>query len=248
MIQDALCKDDPNDGAIRQGAQTLGSGAVDTGKPQDLPLDDEGKPRSSPVRTCISTRTVKPITEMIRFVQGPDKKPVPDLKASLPGRGVWISATYDAIEKAASGKAFSHGFKGESRPVPDLAAQVYALLHQRALATLSLAHKAGEVTFGMTKVDKAVERGVLALIHASDAGDDGVEKLDRKFHLKEGRDAPVFTIFAGRDLDMAFGRSNVIHAALISGRSAENSLFWLRRAVAYGNKVSVDEQERTANE
>ncbi len=232
MTQDALCDDDLG------GADRL----------QALPLDDDGKPKASPLRTCIATRCAKPVTEMIRFVQGPDKSPVPDLKANLPGRGVWVSATYADIEKAALGRAFSHGFKGESRPAPDLAARVYGLLHQRALATLSLAHKAGEVTFGMMKVDKAIERGVLALVHASDAGHDGVEKLTRKFHFKEGRDAPVFTIFAGEELDMAFGRSNVIHAALISGRSAENSLFWLRRAIAYGNKVSVDEQERTANE
>ena len=43
-------------------------------------------------RTCVVTRTVRPVEEMIRFVVGPEGAVVPDLKRKLPGRGVWVSA------------------------------------------------------------------------------------------------------------------------------------------------------------
>jgi predicted RNA-binding protein YlxR (DUF448 family) len=35
---------------------------------------------------------------MIRFVLGPDRQIVPDLAAKLPGRGMWLSASWDVIE------------------------------------------------------------------------------------------------------------------------------------------------------
>jgi ribosomal protein L7Ae-like RNA K-turn-binding protein len=35
---------------------------------------------------------------MIRFVLGPDRQIVPDLAARLPGRGMWLSASWDVVE------------------------------------------------------------------------------------------------------------------------------------------------------
>jgi uncharacterized protein len=35
---------------------------------------------------------------MVRFVLGPDRQIVPDLAAKLPGRGMWLSASWDVIE------------------------------------------------------------------------------------------------------------------------------------------------------
>ncbi len=35
---------------------------------------------------------------MIRFVVGPDRQIVPDLAARLPGRGIWLSASWDVLE------------------------------------------------------------------------------------------------------------------------------------------------------
>ena len=51
-------------------------------------------------RTCALTRELRPVAEMIRFVVGPAGEAVPDVKRKLPGRGIWISATRDAIEDA----------------------------------------------------------------------------------------------------------------------------------------------------
>ena len=49
-------------------------------------------------RICAATGTVKPVAEMIRFVVGPDGAVVPDLKRRLPGRGVWVTATREALD------------------------------------------------------------------------------------------------------------------------------------------------------
>ncbi len=54
-------------------------------------------------RLCVATRTVKQVEEMIRFVIGPDDVVVPDLKCRLPGRGVWVTATRDALAGAVNG-------------------------------------------------------------------------------------------------------------------------------------------------
>jgi predicted RNA-binding protein YlxR (DUF448 family) len=43
-------------------------------------------------RTCIVTRRREPPEAMIRFVRGPDGVLAPDIRARLPGRGVWVGA------------------------------------------------------------------------------------------------------------------------------------------------------------
>ena len=60
-----------------------------------IPMLDRGAPRPAPSGCASSRATVKPIDEMIRFVVGPDRAVVPDLKRKLPGRGVWVTARRD---------------------------------------------------------------------------------------------------------------------------------------------------------
>ena len=63
---------------------------------------------------CAVTREVRPIADLIRFVVGPGGEAVPDLKRKLPGRGVWVTATHDALAEAVKRKTFGAGFKRES--------------------------------------------------------------------------------------------------------------------------------------
>lgn len=60
----------------------------------DVPADE---PETGPLRRCVVTRAVLPKDRMIRFVVGPDRLVVPDLAARLPGRGMWLSATWDVL-------------------------------------------------------------------------------------------------------------------------------------------------------
>ncbi len=53
---------------------------------------------------------------MIRFVVGPDRQIVPDLAGRLPGRGLWLSASGDVIEFAATQKDGQQKDKRGDRP------------------------------------------------------------------------------------------------------------------------------------
>src|SRR5450631_3746327 len=66
-------------------------------------------------RHCALSRTLKPVDEMIRFVVGPGDETVPDIKRKLPGRGIWITATRDALDDAIKRNVFARTFKRNVR-------------------------------------------------------------------------------------------------------------------------------------
>ena len=70
-------------------------------RPPDNALD-AGPHKRAPgtQRFCAASGAVRPVDEMIRFVVGPDGTAVPDLKRRLPGRGIWITATRQALRSA----------------------------------------------------------------------------------------------------------------------------------------------------
>lgn len=170
-------------------------------------------------RLCLATREVLPVEDMLRFVVGPDGKVVPDLARKLPGRGAWVRATRPALETALKRKAFSRAFKGKGAAGPDLLPLIEQLLYKDACSALSLANKAGKVITGTMKVESALASGqVRVLLHASDARPDGVRKLDafaRQVHAAGAPAPAIVDCLPGLDLDLALGRSNVVHAALL---------------------------------
>jgi predicted RNA-binding protein YlxR (DUF448 family) len=178
-------------------------------------------------RLCVATRSVTPVTDMIRFVVGPDGQVVADLKRKLPGRGAWVTATREALAEAIRRKAFARAFKREVRVEPDLADRVEALLERSALDALAIAHKCGAVAAGFARVEAALQREtVVALIHAADAGPDGVKKIAAATRRTGPQDAriPVVERFGSAQLDLALGRANVIHAALLADRASDSFL------------------------
>jgi predicted RNA-binding protein YlxR (DUF448 family) len=195
-------------------------------------------PRREPERTCIVTRTVRSPAEMIRFVLGPDGAVVPDLKRRLPGRGVWVTATRAMVEEAVRRRLFNRAFKSaDAKASPTLPEAIEAALRADLRQALALANKAGAVTAGFAKVESAIAEGsVAALIHAHGAGADGRRKLAGALRKRLGEaicTIPVVDVLSGDDLDLALGRSNVIHAALIAGAGGEGFLARWRRLQAY---------------
>jgi predicted RNA-binding protein YlxR (DUF448 family) len=193
---------------------------------QDTELD--AGPRSSgrgTERFCAATRTVKPIDEMIRFVLGPDGV-VPDLKRRLPGRGIWITATKAALTEAVTRKVFAKSFKGDVKVATDLPHVTERLLVRGALDALAIAGKAGLALAGFAKTEAALTHDkVVALIHASDARPDGVGKLAGTLRQRPDADRVVtVTTFPSPELDLALGRSNVVHAALLAGPASNTFL------------------------
>jgi uncharacterized protein len=188
---------------------------------------DAGPRKTAPgaERFCAATSTVRPVADMIRFVVSPDGVPVADLKRRLPGRGIWITATRQALRTAIARKVFGRGFKREVRLAPDMVEATERLLEQAALAALAIAHKAGKVAIGFVKTEQALDRDrVAALIRAADAAADGARKLEaaRRRRLEAGaEEVAVISMLTSAQLDLALGRSNVIHAALLAGRESD---------------------------
>jgi predicted RNA-binding protein YlxR (DUF448 family) len=197
--------------------------------------DDEHE-ETGPERTCIVTRTKASPDVMIRFVVGPETDVVPDIRRKLPGRGVWVTASEPVVAEAVRKQAFSRGFKTKVKAEPTLAADVGDLLVRDALQSLAMANKAGAVTTGFAKVEAAIAAGrVAAILHATDAGDDGIRKLDAvQRRIGKGVvSAPSIKLFASEQLDLALGRTNVIHASLAEGPAGHAFLTRCRRAMIY---------------
>ncbi len=135
---------------------------------------------ASAMRRCLATGEVRPKHDLIRFVLDPQHKVVPDLAGKLPGRGLWVGASREALEAAIRKNLFSRAAKTNAIINPDLVQQVERLLAKRCLDLLGLARGAGLVVTGQPQVEEAQKAGELAyVLMASDAGQDVRKKLHR---------------------------------------------------------------------
>jgi uncharacterized protein len=195
---------------------------------------DSGPRTSRPgtQRMCALTRQVRPIDELIRFVVAPSGDVVADLKRKLPGRGLWISGSQAAVRDAVKRGVFSKGFRRDVRLPPTFADDLGRLMANGAIDALAIAAKAGQTVAGFAKVENALKQGeAVALIHASDGAADGIRKLNSligraPLTLFDGFDGefPVITVLTSAELDLALGRANVIHAALLAGPAGKTFL------------------------
>src|SRR6476660_4666731 len=179
-------------------------------RPHDSAVD-RGTRKSAPgtQRFCAVTGTVRPVEEMMRFVVAPDGAAVPDLKRRLPGRGIWITATRQALGVAIARKAFTRGFKRDVRFAPDFLDMTERLIERAALDALAIVHKAGTAAIGFSNVDAALTRArVVALLNAAEASPHGRKKLLSALHQREDfAEIAVIDAFTSPHLDLAFGRS-----------------------------------------
>ena len=197
---------------------------------------EEDRYRAKPVRQCAVERTRSQEDELLRFVLDPEKRVVPDLKRKLPGRGVWVTATHAAVDKAVRQKSFARGFRQAVTVDPDLGEAVDLLLRRAALQDLALANKAGCVVAGFAKVEKALAGKQTALLHALDAAPDGRRKLDRLVLARQGRDdgqAERITCFTSQEVSAALGRHNVMHAAISKDGAGRNFIKSANRYMRY---------------
>ncbi|MDX2257381.1 MAG: RNA-binding protein [Hyphomicrobiaceae bacterium] len=209
------------------------------GKRQDFARQEA----RAPTRTCAATRSERPVDDLIRFVAGPGDAIVPDLAHKLPGRGVWVTADRQSVDKAVRGGAFAKSLKRKVMASVELPATVERLLAERAIAALALANKAGLVVTGFDKVDTLLERGEAAtLVHALEAAAGGRDKLDRKhaaIAAAAGRQARIIVLFTIDEMGLALGRANVVHAALRTGGAAERFAREANRLSRYRSGVPL---------
>jgi hypothetical protein len=210
----------------------------------EVPVAEEDRnPRRYPLRTCIVTREVLPRQRMLRFVLSPEGEVVFDPRAELPGRGAWLKPAPGIIEEALRRNAFARAFRQKVRVPPDLEARVRRQLEQQAVQLLSLARKAGEATSGFDRVAGWIDAGKVAvLVQAADGARDGRRKLAARLR-REGRTAEIVDFLDSAQLGLAFGRPNVIHAALRHGGLARRFLALARMIAALSPESGAAEKE-----
>ena len=193
--------------------------------------------RPAPERRCILCRKGGPRETMIRLVAGPDGVLVPDLRARLPGRGLWIhadrAALVAALDRGRFARAAAHALRapvGVDRVPPDLADRLGQLLDAQVLAHLGLACRAGRLVTGFEKVLARLKKDrVAVLVEASDAAPDGRRKL--RPHVGPG--VRILDLFDRAQLGLALGRENVVHAAIERGGATPGLMRDLRRLAAW---------------
>ncbi|KEG21150.1 RNA-binding protein [Bartonella bacilliformis] len=201
-------------------------------------------------RTCIVTRKSASATTLIRFVIGPNNQIVPDLKANLPGRGVWVSSHYATIEEAVKRKSFSKSFKTDVEVAANLPNIVDKLLLKSALSALSMARKAGAIVTGATKVDAAIRSGqAILVLHAKEATDNGIQKISQAIHALQkqtNHTVKAISLFTNDEMSMAFGTNHVIHAALLNTKAADGFIKIIYKLIAYRKDKRNKLDEMTA--
>lgn len=194
-----------------------------------------------PLRRCLVTGEVRPKSELIRFVVGPDGQLVPDIAERLPGRGLWTGATRDIIAQAVKKRLFARAARAAVVAEADLGDRVEWLLLQRAIDLIGLARRSGLAVQGFAKVEAMLAaRAAGVLIAAVDGSADGRLKLRAR-----AGDLPVVEALTASELGAAFGRESAVHAALKPGPLAQafltdaGRLAGFRGAAATGTRTGV---------
>ncbi len=176
-------------------------------------------------RTCIVSRKHGPAHRLIRFVADPQGRVVADLKATLPGRGCWVTAQHDFVRRAADRNLFARALKTNVDVPADLAEEVDALLAVALTGMMGLARKAGQLVTGAAKVEAAVRAGeAIAVFHAVEAAPDGIRKLDQARRAAvAGGDGPIpaFRLLSADEMAVLGGGGEVIHLAVLAGQAGE---------------------------
>jgi len=159
---------------------------------------------------------------MIRFVVGPDRQLVPDLAATLPGRGIWLSACGDVLELARAqgglGRAFARAARGPVTVAPDLPAVLEAALNRRIGELLGLARRAGQAVAGFDKAREWLRNGRGTLILQAS---DGSAAERARFLNGAANSVTVLHPLPAEELGRVFGRDHVVHVAIAPGRLGE---------------------------
>lgn len=217
-----------------------------TAMAEDVQAGTEDEALASPtLRRCIVTRQALEKPAMIRFVIDPEGRVTPDLKERLPGRGLWVTATRDAIAQAVARHAFAKAARQPVKASPDLADQVTVLARREVAELLGLARKSGQLVAGFEKVEAALRAGkVRVLVAASDGAEDGRGKLARL----AGSGVEICAPLTAAELAQALGRERAVHAAIKAGGIAEKTIIASRRFAALSHGRETGARADASNE
>jgi predicted RNA-binding protein YlxR (DUF448 family) len=153
---------------------------------------------------------------MLRFVVGPEQKLFFDVGATLPGRGLWLSAAADVVEMSLKRGVFSRAAKQQVVVPPDLQDRVEAALRARIFESCGLARRSGGAIAGFEKAREWLVNGKAGLV--VQAVDGSVEERAR---FVGGRDIFVVSVLTAEELGKIFGREQAVHVVIATGRLAD---------------------------
>lgn len=163
-------------------------------------------------RKCILEGVVKPIGELLRFVEL-NNALLPDFNKKLPAKGMYVTNNKLSLSQALDKKLFHKVSRHCLNIADDFMETVENLIKQQALNSLNLARKSGILITGFEKVKEAIKKNkVEFIIEAANAGKDGHEKMA---FLAKGIE--IFNLFDIDELDMALNKENTVHIAVLKG-------------------------------
>lgn len=190
-----------------------------------------------PERRCIVTGEVRPISELIRCVAGPDGIVVADVAGKLPGRGLWLSASLDVVNTAVKKNAFARAARAKVKPMDGLAERIEVLLAGRCLSLIGMMRRAGGVIAGFEKTRGWLREGkCFVLLAARDGARDGRAKV-RGLMEAAAPDIALIELFDAQELGHAVGRDHVVHMGLTSGRMTKKFLAECLRLQGFRKKM-----------
>jgi uncharacterized protein len=191
------------------------------GEPTTEAAPDDQADDTGPIRRCLVTGMRLRKERLVRFALDPDGVIVPDVAASLPGRGYWLEARREVVALAVKKRAFARAARRDVVIPADLADRVEALLALRCRDAIGLARRAGLAVAGFEKVAQALKAGGIGtLLCALDAAANGREKIAALARAL-GVDGEIIAVLNSAELGAAFGRDHIVHAALGRGALAE---------------------------
>ncbi|MFC7476423.1 RNA-binding protein [Dankookia sp. GCM10030260] len=193
-----------------------GPDAAPQAAPAAAPDATVDAPEKGPLRRCIVTRESGPKEAMLRFVLDPDRHLVPDLAGRLPGRGMWLSARADVVERAIKRGAFAKAARGTVHLPPDLAARIEDGLKGRIRDLVGFARRSGQAVCGRESVREWLQAGKAGLlVEASDGSAAERARLVGRWEV------PVVAPLAADVLGSVFARDQAVHVAISPGRLAQ---------------------------
>jgi len=200
----------------------IGSKGKTATQPDSAPEAEDFDPaedlHTGPLRRCLVTRERLARETMLRFVINPaagNSDLVFDALATLPGRGMWLSASAVVIQQALKRGVFSRAAKMPVRFPPDLQSLIETSLRNRLMELLGLARRSGNAVAGFEKGREWLVSGKAGLV--VQAADGSVEERAR---FVGSRKLPVVTAFPAAALGKIFGRDHVVHVAIAGGKLA----------------------------
>lgn len=186
-------------------------------------------------RKCILEGTVKPISELLRFVEL-NNELLPDFNKKLPAKGMYITNNKLALEKALEKKLFHKVSRHCLKIADDFMETVETLIKQKALESLNLARKSGVLVTGFEKVKEVIKKNnVEFIIQATNAGHDGQEKM--AFLAKN---IEIFNLFSIDELDRALGKENTVHIAVLKSDASRMVYNNLKK---YQNFININGED-----